>query len=137
MVLPEWLYDWMHLGGRLLFGLLFLTSGLSHLIQLDSMAGYAQSKGLPAARAMTVITGLMIVAGSVMVILGWHRFIGAGLVFVFLLGTATMMHAYWRETDPTAKANEVAHFWKDLALAGAALFMAHYARYTWPFSLGG
>ena len=32
-----------------------------------------------------------------------------------------MMHAFWKETDATAKMNETVGFWKDLSLAGAAL----------------
>jgi hypothetical protein len=47
------------------------------------------------------------------------------------------MHAYWRETDPMARMNERLHFQKDLALGGAALFVAYYGGGFWPFSLGG
>jgi hypothetical protein len=34
-----------------------------------------------------------------------------------------MMHTFWKETDPTAKMNESIAFFKDLALAGAALIL--------------
>ena len=43
------------------------------------------------------------------------------LIAIFLIPTAFMMHAFWKETDATAKQNETTGFFKDLALAGAAL----------------
>lgn len=131
------LYGPAHLIGRILFALIFILGGLGHLMKLDSMAGYAASKGVPAAKAMTILTGLMIFAGGVLVMLGWHRFIGAGLLVVFLIPTAFVMHGFWRESDPMTRANEQAHFLKDLALGGAALLVAFYAGGDWPFSLGG
>lgn len=135
--MPEQLYPWMHLVGRILFVLLFIMSGMNHLLKLNDMTGYAQSRGLPAAKAATVVSGLVILVGGVLVVLGWHRFIGAGLLVIFLVLSAFTMHAFWKETDPMAKMNEMVHFMKDLALAGAALFIAYYAGVSWPMSLGG
>ena len=37
--------------GRLFFALLFIGSGIGHLRQTAAMAGYASSKGVPAAKA--------------------------------------------------------------------------------------
>jgi putative oxidoreductase len=58
-----------------------------------------------------------------MVLLGVWLDLGALLLFLFLAPTALLMHAYWKETDAQAKMNERIQFQKDLALAGAALFM--------------
>jgi uncharacterized membrane protein YphA (DoxX/SURF4 family) len=139
VLMPDWtaaFYEPAHLAGRLLFSLVFIMSGLGHLTQTNAMAGYAASKGVPAAKAATIVTGVMIVAGGLLVALGWHRFIGAGLLVIFVLPTAFVMHAFWRETDPMTRAGERAHFLKDLALAGAALLVAYYAGGDWPFALG-
>lgn len=134
--MPEQLYPWMHLIGRVLFSMIFIASGMNHLLKLNDMAGYAQSRGLPAAKAATLVSGVVILAGGVMVLLGWRRFIGAGLLAAFLILSAVLMHGFWKETDPTQKQNEMIHFMKDMALAGAALFIAYYARYPWPMSAG-
>jgi uncharacterized membrane protein YphA (DoxX/SURF4 family) len=137
--MPDWsypLYEIAHLTGRVLFALVFVLSGASHLVNAEAMAGFAKSRGVPAPKAMTLLSGVMIIVGGVLVMLGWHRFIGAGLLVVFLLPTAFVMHAFWKETDPGARMNEMAHFLKDLALAGAALFMAYYAGGFWPLSFG-
>ncbi len=133
----EQLYPWMHLGGRVLFSMIFLASGMNHLVKLNDMAAYAQSRGLPAAKAATALSGVMLLVGGITVLLGWHRFIGAGLLAIFLLLAAVFMHGFWKETDPMMKQNEMAHFMKDLALAGAALMIAYYAGTSWPMSLGG
>jgi uncharacterized membrane protein YphA (DoxX/SURF4 family) len=91
---------------------------------------------VPAAKPATIVTGLMILTGGILVALGWHRFIGAGLIALFAIPTAFMMHAFWKETDPNSRAVEQAHFFKDLALGGAALVVAYYAGGDWPFALG-
>ncbi len=59
------------------------------------------------------------------------------LIFLFLVPTAFIMHPFWKESEALAKQNEMAHFMKDIALAGAALFFAYYAGDWWPLSLGG
>jgi uncharacterized membrane protein YphA (DoxX/SURF4 family) len=137
--MPDWmlaLYDPAHVVGRFLFSLVFITNGLAHLTKTNGLSGYAASKGVPAAKAMTIITGLMMLTGGVFVALGWHRFIGAGLIALFVIPTAFIMHPYWKATDPGARAGEQAHFYKDLALGGAALVIAYYAGGDWPFALG-
>jgi putative oxidoreductase len=107
--------------GRVLFGLLFLASGAGHLTQTQAMAGYAASRGVPAARPATLVSGLTIIAGALMVVLGLWGDLGALLLALFLLPTAVLMHGFWKEADPQAKQMEMAHFNKDIALAGAAL----------------
>jgi len=135
--MPEVLYPWMHLIGRICLSLIFINSGIGHLTQTNAMVGYAQSKKAPWPKVTVPLTGIMILVGGILVILGWHRFIGAGLLFIFLILAAYFMHPYWKETDRMARAGERAHFMKDLALAGAVLLVAFYSRFNWPLSLGG
>ena len=135
----EWyssLWPWTQLVGRVLFGLMILVHGSAHFTATESLAGYAASKGVPAAKPVVLVTGLMRVVGGLFILLGWHRFIGAGLVFLVLVPAAFIAHNFWKQADPTARANDMAHFFKDLALAGAALFIACYAGSEWPMSLG-
>jgi putative oxidoreductase len=92
---------------------------------------------VPSAKALTALNGVMIVVGGVLVLLGWHRFIGAGLLVIAVLPAPFLLHAFWKETDPVLKTSETLHFLKDLALAGAALLIAAYSGAAWPMSLGG
>jgi uncharacterized membrane protein YphA (DoxX/SURF4 family) len=93
--------------GRVLFALIFISSGVSHLTKLEAMTGYAQYKKVPAAKLSVILSGLMILVGGLYI----------------LIPAAFMMHAFWKETDATAKQNESIGFFKDLSLAGAALII--------------
>ena len=109
--------------GRVLFALLFINSGITHLTKLPAMVGYATYKKIPAAKFYVIVTGLMILTGGLYVALGVYADLGALLIALFLIPTAFLMHAFWRESDATAKAGESAHFFKDISLAGAALII--------------
>ena len=125
----------IHVGGRILFCMFFIVLGVMHFIKLDDMSAMAASKGVPGAKPVTIVGGLMILVGGLFVLLGWHRFIGAGLIVIFSLLSATLTHQFWKESDPTVKMNEMSHFMKDLALAGAALLIAFYAPFYWPLTM--
>jgi uncharacterized membrane protein YphA (DoxX/SURF4 family) len=115
--------DVVALIGRVLFVALFIGSGFVHLTQTQAMAGYAQSKGIPAARLATLASGVVLLVGALMVLLGIWADLGALLLVVFLIPTAVLMHAFWKETDAQTRQQEMVHFQKDMALAGAALLI--------------
>ncbi|MFI9414337.1 DoxX family protein [Nocardia gamkensis] len=115
--------------GRVLFAVLFLTSALGHFTQTEAMAGYAQSKGVPMAKAAVLGSGLLFALGGLSVLLGVWADLGALLLVLALVPTAVVMHRFWQETDEETKQSELIQFSKDVALAGAALmlfaFFAH------------
>lgn len=115
--------DVVVLVGRILFSLIFLVSSVAHLTQTGQMAGYAASKGVPVARATVLGSGVLILVGGLMVLLGVWGDLGALFLVVFLVPTALIIHGFWRETDATARYMEQAQFFKDTALAGAALLV--------------
>ncbi len=107
--------------GRIMFALIFINSGISHLTKLEAMTGYATYKKVPAAKLSVIVSGLMILIGGLYVAFGVYADLGALLIALFLIPAAFMMHAFWKESDATAKQNETIGFFKDLSLAGAAL----------------
>ena len=109
--------------GRILFGGFFLMSGINHFTKLEAMTGYAKYKKLPAATLGVLISGLMLVIGGITIILGYYADLGALLLAIFLVLAAVIFHNFWKETDATAKQNEMLGFMKDMALAGAALIL--------------
>jgi len=109
--------------GRVLFALLFINSGIAHLTKLEAMTGYAKYKKVPAAKLGVIVSGLMILIGGLYVALGIYADLGALLIALFLIPTSFLMHAFWKETDATAKQNESIGFFKNLAMAGAALII--------------
>lgn len=115
--------DFIALVGRLLFVLVFLGSGMNHLTQSKAMAGYAQSKRLPAATFFVIASGVWIIVGAILVLLGLWGDLGALMLAPFLVATAFVFHGFWGESDPQARMNEMTHFLKDLGLAGASLVL--------------
>ncbi|WP_149828317.1 DoxX family membrane protein [Streptomyces tailanensis] len=115
--------DVLVLIGRILFAVLFLGSALGHLTKTKVMAGYAASRGVPAAVPATAGGGVLLLVGGLSVLLGAWADLGALLLVVFLVPTALLMHAFWKESDAQARQMEMIQFQKDMALAGAALMM--------------
>ena len=109
--------------GRVLFALIFINSGIAHLTKLQAMTGSAQFKKVPAAKLSVIVTGLMLIVGGLYVALGVYADLGALLLAIFLIASAFMMHNFWTIQDEQAKQSETINFFKNLALAGAALII--------------
>nr|WSX47896.1 DoxX family protein [Streptomyces sp. NBC_00974] len=124
--------DVLVLIGRILFALIFLSSAVNHLTHTRAMAGYVESRGLPSAAATGAVvgSGLLILAGGLMVALGLWADLGALLLAVFLFPTAVIMHGFWKESDDQARQTEMVHFMKDISLGGAALALLAFFSYV-------
>lgn len=124
--------DVLVLIGRIFFVILFFGAGLNHLTNTKNMAGYARSRGVPASMATpaTVLAGLLIMTGGVLVVLGIWADLGALLLAAFLFPTGAIMHAFWKEPDPATRQAEMTHFMKDWALGGAALMLLAFFSYA-------
>jgi uncharacterized membrane protein YphA (DoxX/SURF4 family) len=109
--------------GRVLFSLIFISSGISHLTKVEAMSGYAQFKKVPAPKLAVIVSGLVIVLGGLYIALGVWADLGGLLLAGFLIVTAFLMHNFWTIQDPQAKQGEMINFLKNLALAGAALII--------------
>ncbi|MET7714233.1 DoxX family protein [Streptomyces sp. NPDC005407] len=122
--------DVLVLIGRILFCVLFLNSAVGHLTKTKAMAGYAASRGVPAPVQATAASGVLLLAGGLMVVFGVWADLGALLLVVFLVPTALLIHPFWKETDEQAKTVEMVSFFKDLSLAGAALMLLAFFSYA-------
>ena len=109
--------------GRVLFALIFLASGLNHFTKTQAMTGYAQFKKVPAAKASVLLSGLLLLLGGLSVVLGVYADLGALVLAVLLLAMAVKMHDFWTHSDPQAKQTETIAFFKNVSMAGAALFL--------------
>ena len=107
--------------GRLIFGGFFLYNGIHHFQQRKQMAQYAATKGVPAAEAAVVGTGVALTVGGASILLGVKPKIGTLAVLGFLAGVSPVMHNFWKLDDPQMRENEMINFGKNLAMAGAAL----------------
>lgn len=109
--------------GRILFAAIFIASGIGHLANRKAMAGYAQSMGVPAAELGTVVSGLMILAGGIMVAAGIWGDLGAILLFAFLVPTTLLMHRFWKIDDPQMQQLDQVNFFKNVSLTGGAIVL--------------
>jgi putative oxidoreductase len=116
--------DVVFLIGRILFVLVFVFSGATiHLIHGRQGIAAARMYGVPMAELGVPLTGIMAVAGGLLVALGLWGDLGALLIAAFLLLITPLMHAFWRETEPMQKQMQTVNFVKNTALLGGALVL--------------
>ena len=104
------------LAGRVLLASLFVIEALSKLSAYELAGKYMTAFGLPAQLLPLAIT--IELAGGVMVALGWRTRIAAMMLAVFCLAAAVIFHNKFDDR------NQLIHFEKDMALAGAFLILA-------------
>lgn len=125
--------------GRIVFSYFFIYSGFNHLTKLSVYSQYAGASGVPAPTLLTAISGLMLLAGGLSILLGVQPRWGALLIAAFLIPAALTVHKFWGIADPMMAGNQAAHFWKNISLAGACLMIFGVATLNptrWPYSVG-
>jgi putative oxidoreductase len=118
--------------GRLCIGSLFLMSGINHWLDLKLLTHFMGNlPGSVNAWSMLAAT-IEVVSGAAMV-LGFRTREFALLLVLFNLCAAIIGHPYWSLTEPAARWGQLIHFWKDIGLAGGALYV--FARGAGPLSI--
>ena len=107
--------------GRLIFGGFFLYNGINHFQHRKEMAQYAAAKGVPAAEAAVIGTGVAMAVGGTSILLGVKPKVGTLAILGFLAGVSPVMHNFWKQEDPQMRQNDMINFAKNVAMAGAAL----------------
>jgi len=87
--------------GRILFALIFVTSGFSHFSE-QSMK-YAESHGVLMSVVTVPLAGLMVIFGGISIAIGFKAKWGAWLIVLFLLPVTFIMHNFWTITDPMSR----------------------------------
>ena len=109
--------------GRILFALVFVSRGLSHLAKVEAMAGYAKFKKVPAAKLSVLVSGALLALGGLSIVLGVYADLGALVIAILLIVMALKMHDFWTQTDAQAKQTETISFFKNISMAGGALII--------------
>ncbi len=117
--------------GRLFFSIIFILASKHHFE--SGTVGYAASHGVPFAALLVPITGLMILAGGLSILVGFKARFGALLIILFLVPTTLMMHAFWAVADPQAAGVQQIMFLKNLSMLGGALIIFHFG--AGPYSM--
>ena len=109
--------------GRILFALVLVSSGLSHVAKVEAMAGYAKFKKVPMAKFSVLVSGVLLAVGGLSIMLGVYADLGALVIAALLIVMALKMHDFWTQSDAQAKQTEMISFFKNLSMAGGALFI--------------
>src|ERR1700723_88167 len=111
------------LAGRLMISAIFIFSGLSKLAAHAAMAGYAASKGLPAADLGIWVAAAIEVFGGLAILLGFQTRIAAWVLFLYLIPTTLIFHNFWALQGMERMDNQI-HLFKNVAIMGGLLFVA-------------
>ena len=125
--------------GRVVFSFFFIYSGFNHLTKLGMYSQFARMSGVPAPTVLTALSGVMLLAGGLSILLGVKVRWGSLLIAAFPIPAAFTVHKFWGIADPMMAANQAAHFWKNISLTGACLMFYGLATLyagRWPFSIG-
>ena len=121
------------LSGRVLFALVFITAAPRHF----SSEGirHAAQLGVPLAKLLVPISGVLALGGGLSVALGYKARLGAWALVAFLVPVTFMMHEFWRLSDPVLVHTQQALFAKNISMLGAALMVAYFG--SGPISIDG
>ncbi|MEM9405646.1 MAG: DoxX family membrane protein [Acidobacteriota bacterium] len=110
------------IAGRVLFTLIFFLSGITHFTDID---GYVSlmPEAAPAKVFWVLISGVVELAGAVMILFNWKPKLGAWLVAIFLVPVTFVVHGYEmvNATDDMMRGIQMSFFLKGLTMTGAAL----------------
>lgn len=120
--------------GRIIFGGYFIFESWNHFRNIEELAGYARSKGVPAPRLAILGTGLLLFVGGAGIVSGMYVLWSILALILFLVPVSFTMHAFWKVAEPNARMADMLHFLKNMALVGA-LLMFFSIPVPWPLNL--
>jgi uncharacterized membrane protein YphA (DoxX/SURF4 family) len=112
------------LAARILFTLIFFLSGVTHF---TDVAGYASlmPEAIPFRPFWVIISGVVELAGAILILVNRRPRLGAWLIVVFLLPVTFTVHGVgvFTATDEMMQGMQVSMFLKGLAMIGCALLI--------------
>lgn len=129
------LADELFLVARVLFGGILAFMGLNHFLDLETTAGYAEMKGVPAPTFSVALSGGLLLVGGLSIVLGVFPALAAGALAVFLLVTTPVMHDFWAAPEDQQQA-EMTSFMKNVGLFAASLALLAVSALEWPYAIG-
>lgn len=111
------------LAGRLMIVTIFFLSAVGNKIpNFKGVVGYMASAGVPAPQILLAGAILFLIAGSVMVVLGYQTRFGASLLLVFLALATYYFHAFWK-LEGQEQQMQMIQFMKNLSMMGTMVFL--------------
>jgi putative oxidoreductase len=110
--------------GRIIFSLLFLLTITFHFRKFTF--DYAESQGLPVPAFFVPLAGVLAIGGGLSIAFGYKARAGAWLIVMFLVPVTILMHAFWKESDPTQMQMQLTAFIKNSAMLGGAFLISYF-----------
>lgn len=107
----------MALIGRLLIAAIFLMSGIAKLTDLPGTVAHMTKVGIPYADTLAIVAGVAEILGAASLILGLLTRIGALGLFVYMIPTTLLFHAFWNYQG-AEQLPQMVNFMKNLAIMG-------------------
>jgi len=120
--------DLAALVGRILIALLFVPAGWGKIVGFAGTTGYIASKGLPLPAVAAGIAIAVELGAGLLLLAGFKTRWAALALFVFLIPTTFIFHAFWNVPPEQVMAQQI-NFWKNVAIMGGLL-------YAWAFGAG-
>ena len=120
--------------GRIVLGGFYLYYGINNFVDFAGMSGYATYKGVPMPELAVIIGAILLILGGLSLLTGYRPEYGIAALLLFLLPVTMLMHNYWTITDPQMRVIEQGLWMRNMALAGAGLFLLALPR-PWHWSV--
>ena len=114
--------------GRILFGLIFLASGLSKIGEWDKTIIYMESHQMLLIPFFLILAILLQVIGAVSIMTSYKTQVGTLLLLLFLLPATFIFHDFWTLPSTSVVENitrqsEMVSFLKNITIIGALLLI--------------
>jgi putative oxidoreductase len=110
---------------RIAMASLFLFSGFEKILRYHDFIAFATSGGLPLASTVAPLVIAAELAGSGMLILGWHVRYAAIFFAIFCIILGPWFHQFWN-ASPEKWQESVDGFFHHFVMAGGFVFLAIY-----------
>ncbi len=108
---------------RVLFCAIFIFSAYSKIVGFDATLGYMQNAGVTwHPMWLGIIAIAFELGGALLVLLGWHTRVGAGLLIVFTCLTSFLIHHFWSYPPEVAQIQMIM-FMKNMSIIGGAFYI--------------
>jgi len=108
--------------GRILLATLFILSGFGKIAGYEGTAGYMASKGMPLVNVLLPAAIAIELGGGLLLALGYKARWAALAIFLFLIPTTLIFHAFWG-IDPKEAATQQINFLKNVSIMGGMLMV--------------
>ena len=109
--------------GRILLALMFVLAGFSKIGGFAGTVGFMQSKGVPAASALAVLTIVLELGGGLALMFGWCTRWVALVMGLFTILVSFIFHNFWAMPEAMQMTNQLM-FMKNISVAGGLFVLA-------------